>query len=71
MLEDELNLSLAKQELIDSPIFSELVISKDGKTLAFQINLDGKDNYDQTVIDIRSEIETFKMMSLLLELLLF
>ena len=60
LLEDELNLSLAKQELIDSPIFSELVISKDGKTLAFQINLDGKDNYDQTVIDIRSEIETFK-----------
>ena len=60
LLEDELNLSLAKQELRDSPIFSELVISKDGKTLAFQINLDGKDNYDQTVIDIRSEIETFK-----------
>ena len=60
LLEDELNLSLAKQELIDSPIFSELVISKDGKTLAFQINLDGKNNYDQTVIDIRSEIETFK-----------
>ena len=60
LLEDELNLPLAKQELIDSPIFSELVISKDGKTLAFQINLDGKDNYDQTVIDIRSEIETFK-----------
>ena len=60
LLEDELNLSLAKQELIDSPIFSELVISKDGKTLAFQINLDGKDKYDQTVIDIRSEIETFK-----------
>ena len=60
LLEDELNLSLAKQELRDSPIFSELVISKDGKTLAFQINLDGKDNYDQTVIDIRLEIETFK-----------
>ena len=60
LLEDELHLSLAKQELRDSPIFSELVISKDGKTLAFQINLDGKDNYDQTVIDIRSEIETFK-----------
>ena len=60
LLEDELNLSLAKQELIDSPIFSELVISKDGKTLAFQINLDGKDNYDQTVIDIRSEIQSFK-----------
>ena len=60
LIEDELNLSLAKQELRDSPIFSELVISKDGKTLAFQINLDGKDNYDQTVIDIRSEIETFK-----------
>ena len=60
LLEDELNLPLAKQELRDSPIFSELVISKDGKTLAFQINLDGKDNYDQTVIDIRSEIESFK-----------
>jgi len=60
LLEDELNLPLAKQELIHSPIFSELVISKDGKTLAFQINLDGKDNYDQTVIDIRSEIQSFK-----------
>ena len=60
LLEDELNLPLAKQELIDSPIFSELVISKDGKTLAFQINLDGKDNYDQTVINIRSEIQSFK-----------
>ena len=60
LLEDELSLYLAKQELRDSPIFCELVISKDGKTLAFQINLDGKDNYDQTVIDIRSEIESFK-----------
>ena len=66
LLEDELNLSLAKQELRDSPIFSELVISKDGKTLAFQINLDGKDNYDQTVIDIRSEIETFKNFNIYL-----
>lgn len=41
-LADDVNRVRAKEELINSPIYSELIVSRDGNTTALQINL--KDN---------------------------
>lgn len=42
LAEDDIDHERAKKELINSPIYSELIISRDGTTTALQINL--KDN---------------------------
>ena len=39
MLSKETDKSKAKKEILESPIYKELIISKDGKTTALQINL--------------------------------
>ena len=64
LLIDELNLDKAKQELSTSPIFNELVISKDGEVTAMQINLYDRDDYSQAMAEIRAIIvsnQTFEM----------
>tara|TARA_A100001234_G_scaffold64933_1_gene56540 strand:+ start:5430 stop:7697 length:2268 start_codon:yes stop_codon:yes gene_type:complete len=64
LLIDELNLDKAKQELSTSPIFNELVISKDGEVTAMQINLYDRDDYSQAMAEIRAIIDsnqTFEM----------
>ena len=42
-------LSEVEKEFIESPIFSELIISKDGKTSGIIINLKSNDNYINTI----------------------
>jgi len=42
-------LSEVEKEFIESPIFSELIISKDGKTSGMIINLKSNDNYINTI----------------------
>ena len=64
LLIDKLDLDKAKHELSTSPIFNELVISKDGEVTAMQINLYDRDNYSQAVAEIRAIIDsnqTFEM----------
>ena len=64
LLIDELDLDKAKQELSTSPIFNELVISKDGEVTAMQINLYDRDDYSEAVAEIRAIIDsnqTFEM----------
>ena len=64
LLIDKLDLDKAKNELSTSPIFNELVISKDGEVTAMQINLYDRDNYSQAVAEIRAIIDsnqTFEM----------
>ena len=64
LLIDELDLDKAKQELSTSPIFNELVISKDGEVTAMQINLYDRDDYSQAMAEIRAIInsnQTFEM----------
>ena len=64
LLIDELDLNKAKQELSTSPIFNELVISKDGEVTAMQINLYDRDDYSQAMAEIRAIIDsnqTFEM----------
>ena len=46
---EDINLELAKDEIINNPIYKELIISKDGKTTAMQVVLRGNDEYDQLI----------------------
>ena len=43
------DLSLAKQEFQDSPLYAELLVSKDGKTTALQLNLPENAIYDRAI----------------------
>ena len=53
LLVDDLNLISAKQELIESPLFNQLIINNLGTAVAMQINLDDAEDYDTTVKQIR------------------
>tara|TARA_B100001175_G_scaffold51307_1_gene40567 strand:- start:3432 stop:5699 length:2268 start_codon:yes stop_codon:yes gene_type:complete len=64
LLTDKLDLDKAKHELSTSPIFNELIISKDGEVTAMQINLYDRDDYSEAVAEIRAIIDsnqTFEM----------
>ena len=49
------DLSLAKEEIINDPIYKELIISGDGKVTAMQVVLKGNKEYNQ-LINLRYEI---------------
>ena len=53
LLTDDLDLNSAKQELIESPLFNELIVNNSGTAVAMQINLDDAVDYDTTVKQIR------------------
>tara|TARA_B100001939_G_scaffold309597_1_gene290983 strand:- start:760 stop:3024 length:2265 start_codon:yes stop_codon:yes gene_type:complete len=57
LLEDSLNLDEAKKELISSPLFSDLVVSKSGDITAFQVNLKQSDDYSLVVKKIRNALD--------------
>ena len=46
---DDVDLGLAKDEIINNPIYKELIISKDGKLTAMQVVLRGNDEYDRLI----------------------
>ena len=46
---DDIDLELAKDEIINNPIYKELIISKDGKLTAMQVVLRGNDEYDKLI----------------------
>ena len=52
---DDIDLDLAKDEIINNPIYKELIISNDGKLTALQVVLRGNDEYD-TLISERYDI---------------
>ena len=54
LLIDDLDLNSAKQELIESPLFNELIVNNSGTAVAMQINLDDAEDYDTTVKQIRN-----------------
>ena len=54
LLIDDLDLRMAKRELIESPLFSELIVNNSGTAVAMQINLDDAEDYDITVKQIRN-----------------
>ena len=47
--EEGVDLNLAKQEFQDSPLYTELLVSKDGKTTALQLNLTESEEYDAAI----------------------
>ena len=49
--DDEVNLSLAKDEIIKNPIYKELIISEDGNITAMQVVLKGNKEYNQLIND--------------------
>ena len=49
------DLNLAKEEIINNPIYKELIISGDGKVTAIQVVLKGNDEYNK-LINLRYEI---------------
>jgi predicted RND superfamily exporter protein len=55
-----IDLSKAKQEIIDNPIYRDLIISKDGSTTAMQIVLRGNDEYDSLITDRYRILDTLK-----------
>ena len=60
LLVDDLNLISAKQELIESPLFNQLIINNLGTAVAMQINLDDAEDYDITVKQIRNILKEDK-----------
>jgi len=46
-----IDLNLAKDEIINNPIYKDLIISKDGKVTAMQVVLKGNDEYNQLIND--------------------
>ena len=43
---EDIDLDLAKDEIINNPIYKELIISKDGKVTAMQVVLKGNNEYN-------------------------
>ena len=46
---EDIDLNLAKDEIINNPIYKELIISKDGMTTAMQVVLRGNNEYDDLI----------------------
>ena len=46
LLDESIDLQKAKQEILNNPIYQELIVSKDGSTTAFQILLDKNEIYE-------------------------
>mgnify|MGYP006249647851 FL=1 len=46
---EDIDLDLAKEEIINNPIYKELIISKDGKVTAMQVVLKGNNEYNNLI----------------------
>ena len=49
LTDDSIDLKLAKDEIVNNPIYKDLIISSDGKVTAMQVVLKGNDEYDQLI----------------------
>ena len=49
LTDENIDLELAKDEIVNNPIYKELIISKDGKTTAMQVVLKGNNEYDELI----------------------
>ena len=66
LLDKNIDLQKAKQEILSNPIYRELIISKDGSTTAFQILLD-KNEYYENLIQQRYDLIDLGQPTSLLE----
>ena len=65
LTDEGINLDLAKEEIINNPIYKELIISKDGKVTAMQVVLRGNDEYDQLISRRYSILDTLSSKEVL------
>ena len=49
LTDENINLTEAREEIINNPIYKELIISNDGKVTAMQVVLRGNDEYDELI----------------------
>ena len=67
LTDENIDLELAREEIINNPIYKELIISKDGKVTAMQVVLRGNDEYDELIseryeiLDILSSKEVLSL----------
>jgi len=54
---EDIDLDLAKEEIINNPIYKELIISKDGKVTAMQVVLKGNNEYNNLITKRYSILE--------------
>ena len=66
LLDENIDLQKAKQEILSNPIYRELIISKDGSSTAFQILLD-KNEYYENLIQQRYDLLDLDQPTILLE----
>ena len=59
---DGLDFAEVEQEFIDSPIFSELIISKDGKTSGIIINIKNNEAYSN-IVEQRNDLKSILLPS--------
>ena len=50
LLQDDLDLQDVRRELIESPLFNELIINSSGRAIAMQLNLVDLDDYSETCL---------------------
>ena len=65
LLDENIDLQKAKQEILSNPIYRELIISKDGSTTAFQILLDANEHYENLIQQRYDLIDTDQPIALL------
>ena len=49
LTDENINLTEAREEIINNPIYKELIVSNDGKVTAMQVVLRGNDEYDELI----------------------
>ena len=49
LTDENINLTEAREEIINNPIYKDLIISNDGKVTAMQVVLRGNDEYDELI----------------------
>ena len=66
ILQDELDLQSVKNELIKSPLFTELVVNENGTATAMQINLKQLPDYEEAVKKIREIMNQYDSLEMYL-----
>ena len=65
LTDENIDLELAREEIINNPIYKELIISKDGKVTAMQVVLRGNDEYDELISERYEILDTLSSKEVL------
>ena len=65
LTDENIDLELAREEIINNPIYKELIISKDGKVTAMQVVLRGNNEYDELISERYEILDTLSSKEVL------